>query len=147
MFEKKPVAVNTEGIEVEQPPFMTQERVGSSFIFLKDLVLFVLYWVQYYSHAKNAIVTNMFAMNFKVCSIFRSRKKIFDYLYNRVVFFSRPFNENFKFLKNCPYDLHKILHSHSTPEGAPACARTSKSYDWDVRNIAKISLKMAKKQL
>jgi hypothetical protein len=26
MFEARPVAVNTEGIEVEQPPFMTQER-------------------------------------------------------------------------------------------------------------------------
>ena len=29
-------------------------------------------------------------------------------------FFSRPFHENFKFLKNCPYDFHKILDSHST---------------------------------
>ena len=61
-------------------------------------------------------------------------------------FFSRPFHENFKFLKNCPYDFHEILHSHSTPKGAPACARASKSYGWDVRNIAKISPKMAKKQ-
>ena len=62
------------------------------------------------------------------------------------VFFSRPFHENFKFLKNCPYDFHEILHSHSTPKGAPACAKASKSYGWDVRNIAKISPKMAKKQ-
>ena len=61
-------------------------------------------------------------------------------------FFSRPFHENFKFLKNCPYDFHEILHSHSTPKGAPACAKASKSYGWDVRNIAKISPKMAKKQ-
>ena len=61
-------------------------------------------------------------------------------------FFSRPFHENFKFLKNCPYDFHKILHSHSTPKGAPACAKASKSYGLDVRNIAKISPKMAKKQ-
>ena len=61
-------------------------------------------------------------------------------------FFSRPFHENFKFLKNCPYDFHKILHSHSTPKGAPACAKKSKSYGLDVRNIAKISPKMAKKQ-
>ena len=60
-------------------------------------------------------------------------------------FFSRPFHENFKFLKNCPYDFHEILHSHSTPKGAPACAKASKSYGWDVRNIAKISPKMAKK--
>ena len=49
-------------------------------------------------------------------------------------FFSRPFHENFKFLKNCPYDFHEILHSHSTPKGAPACAKASKSYGWDVRN-------------
>ena len=61
-------------------------------------------------------------------------------------FFSRPFHENFKFLKNCHYDFHEILHSHSTPKGAPACAKASKSYGWDVRNIAKISQKMAKKQ-
>ena len=33
--------------------------------------------------------------------LFRSRKKCFDYLCNRVVFFSRHFHENFKFLKNC----------------------------------------------
>ena len=59
-------------------------------------------------------------------------------------FFSRPFHESFKFLKNCPYDFHKILHSHFTPKGAPACAKASKSYDWNVRNIAKISPKMAK---
>ena len=56
-------------------------------------------------------------------------------------FFSRPFHENFKFLKNCPYDFHEILHSHSTPKGAPACAKASKSYGWDVRNIAKTSPK------
>ena len=61
-------------------------------------------------------------------------------------FFSRPFHENFKFLKNCPYDFHEILHSHFTPTGAPASAKASKSYGWDVRNIAKISPKMAKKQ-
>ena len=61
-------------------------------------------------------------------------------------FFSRPFHENFKFLKNCPYDFHEILHSHSTPKGAPACAKASKSYGLDVRNIAKISPKVAKKQ-
>ena len=64
----------------------------------------------------------------------------------RLWFFIRPFHENFKFLKNCPYDFHEILHSHSTPKGAPACAKASKSYGWDVRNIAKISPKMAKKQ-
>ena len=61
-------------------------------------------------------------------------------------FFSRPFHENFKFLKNCRKDFHEILHSHSTPKGAPACAKASKSYGLEVRNIAKISPKMAKKQ-
>ena len=64
----------------------------------------------------------------------------------RLWFFSRPFHENFKFLKNCPYDIHEILHSHSTHKGAPACAKASKWYGWDLRNIAKISTKMAKKQ-
>ena len=34
--------------------------------------------------------------------------------------------------------------SHSTHKGAPASSKTSKSYDWNVRNIAKISPKMAK---
>ena len=77
--------------------------------------------------------------------VIRSRKK-FSTTYAIVFFFSRPFHENFKFLKNCPYDFHEILHSHSTPKGAPACAKASKSYGWDVRNIAKISPKMAKKQ-
>ena len=78
--------------------------------------------------------------------IFRSRKK-FSTTYAIVLFFfSRPFHESFKFLKNCPYDFHEILHSHSTPKGALACAKVSKSYGLDVRNIAKISPKMAKKQ-
>ena len=78
--------------------------------------------------------------------IFRSRKKNFDYLCNRLfVFFLPTFHENVKFLKNCLYDFHKILHSHSTPKGPPACANASKSYDWNVRNIAKISPKIAKK--
>ena len=58
-------------------------------------------------------------------------------------FFSRPFHENFKFLKNCPYVFHKILHSHSTPKGAPARTKASKSYDWNVRKIARISPKTA----
>ena len=36
------------------------------------------------------------------------------------------------------------MRSHSTPKGAPACAMASKLKDWDLRNIAKISTKMAK---
>ena len=82
--------------------------------------------------------------------LFRSRNKFSTtyaiVLFFFVFFFSRPFHENFKFLKHCPYDFHEILHSHSAPKGAPACAKASKSYGWDVRNIAKISPKMAKKQ-
>ena len=73
-------------------------------------------------------------------------RKNFRLICNRVVFFLPTFHENFKFLKNCPYDFHKIFHSQSTPKGAPTCAKASKSYDWNVRNIAKISPKMAKKQ-
>ena len=37
-----------------------------------------------------------------------------------------------------------MLHSHFTPEGAPAYAKASKLYDWYVRTIAKISPKMAR---
>ena len=80
---------------------------------------------------------------FPIFTIFRSRKK-FSTTYAIVLFFcffSRPLNENFKFLKNSPYDFHEILHSRYTPKGAPACAKASKSYGWDVRNIAKISPK------
>ena len=65
----------------------------------------------------------------KTFNFFRSRKK-FSTTYAIVFFFSPPFHENFKFLKNCPYDFHEILHSHSTPKGAPACAKPSKSYGW-----------------
>ena len=68
--------------------------------------------------------------------VFRSRKK-FSTTYAIVTFFfSRPFKENFKFLKNCPYDFHKSLHSHSTPKGAPGCAMAMapQLYECDVRN-------------
>ena len=33
----------------------------------------------------------------------------------------------------------KKNYSHSTPKGLPVCAMASKSYDWDLRSIAKIS--------
>ena len=61
------------------------------------------------------------------------------------VFFYRPFHDIFKFLKNCPYDFHELLHSHSTPIGVPVCEKASKLYVWDVRNIAKIGPKMTQK--
>ena len=47
---------------------------------------------------------------------FRSRKK-FSTTYAILSFFFPTVHENFKFLKNYPYDFHKILHSHSTPKG------------------------------
>ena len=52
----------------------------------------------------------------------------------------------FDFLKNCPYDSNEIFYSYSTPYYGPLCAISLNSYDWDVRNIAKFSPKMAKKQ-
>ena len=73
-----------------------------------------------------------------------SSEKSFDYLWNRDVFFSRPFNEYFKLLKHCPNDFHKSSHSHLTPRGAPACPMASTSNDWDVRNISKFNPKMTK---
>ena len=73
---------------------------------------------------------------------FRSREN-FSTTHAIVSFlFSRPFNE--KFLKKCPYDFHKILSSHSTSKGAPVCGMASKSYVWNLRNVAKISPKMTK---
>ena len=75
-----------------------------------------------------------FAVVLLVSSVlFRSRKK-FGYLCNHC-FFSRPFNETFKFLKNRPYDFHKfcivILHPKVHP---PASAMASKLYNWVVGN-------------
>ena len=47
---------------------------------------------------------------------------------------------------SCAQAWHTVFSSHPTPKGAPACARASKSYGWDVRNRVKINPKMAKKQ-
>ena len=92
----------------------------------------------------------VFVKNVDYSSGFLGVGKNFRLLMQSCCFFcffsSRVFHETFKFLKNCPYDFHKILDSHSTPKGAPGCAKASKSYGWDVRNIAKISPKLAKKQ-
>ena len=103
-------------------------------------------FVNKYAHFQSLIVKKVsFSQN--VNRFFLGVGKNFRLLMQSCCFFfSRPFHENFKFLKNCPYDFHEILHSHSTPKGAPACAKASKSYGWDVRNIAKISPKMAKKR-
>ena len=113
----------------------------------------VTYWrsnvLQYYPwRVQNRL--SRCARVYQILIFIRSRKKFSTtcaiVLFFFCFFFSQPFHENFKFLKNCPYDFHEILHSRSTPKGAPACAKASKSFGWDVRNIAKISPKMAKKQ-
>ena len=66
-------------------------------------------------------------------------------------FFSRPFHENFKFLKNCPYNIHEILHSHFTPKGAPMWAKASISYDCNAKKtlpkLAQKGPKLAQKRL
>ena len=56
------------------------------------------------------------------------------------------FSTLFDFLKNCPYDSNEVFYSYSTPYYGPLCAISLNSYGWDVRNIAKFSPKMAKKQ-
>ena len=56
------------------------------------------------------------------------------------------FSTFFEFLKSSPYDSNETFYSHSTPNYGFICAISSKSYGWDVRNIAEISPKMAKKQ-
>ena len=58
----------------------------------------------------------------------------------------QPFFDFFDFRKNCPYDSNEILYS-PTPYYGPLCVISSNLYCWDVRNIAKINPKMAKKQL
>ena len=52
----------------------------------------------------------------------------------------------FDFLKNCPYDSIENFYSRFTPYYGPLCAISINSHSWDVRNIAKINPKMAKKQ-
>ena len=58
----------------------------------------------------------------------------------------QSFFDFFDFLKNCPYDSNEIFYSNSTPYYGPLCAISLNSYGWDVRNKAKFSPKMAKKQ-
>ena len=68
---------------------------------------------------------------------FQKSEKIFDYLCTRTFFLPT-------FQISRPCDFSKIEHSHFTPKGAPACVTTSKSYDWDLRKLVKISPKMTK---
>ena len=51
----------------------------------------------------------------------------------------------FDFFKNCPYDSNEIFYSPSTLYYGPLCEISSNSYCWDVRSIAKINPKLAKK--
>ena len=53
----------------------------------------------------------------------------------------------FRFSQNCQYHSKEIFYSHSSPYYGPLCAISLNSYDWDVRIIAKINPKSAKKQL
>ena len=78
-----------------------------------------------------------------IIKFFLESEKFFDYLSNRVIFcFFSP--DLFMKTSNFSKTARKILHSHFTPKGAPVCSKASKWYDWNVRNIAKISPKMAK---
>ena len=51
----------------------------------------------------------------------------------------------FNFRKNCPYDTNEIFYSSFTQYYGPLRVISSKSYCWNVRNIAKIIPKIAKK--
>ena len=93
---------------------------------------------------QNRISMHVISKKLHYTAHFKESEK-FSTTYAIVLFFFLPTcHENLKFLQNCSYDFHKNSHSHSTPKGAPACAMTSKSYDWDVRNLAKISPKWPK---
>ena len=70
---------------------------------------------------------------------------MFDYLCTRIFFLPNlSMKISQKFLTRNTVTIYKIQYSHSTPKGTPACAMTSKSYDRDLRNLAKISQKMNK---
>ena len=59
------------------------------------------------------------------------------------VFFSPDLFMKISNFKNCPYDFHEILHSHSTPKGAPACAKASKSSQRHQKMCKGIKIKAA----
>ena len=58
----------------------------------------------------------------------------------------QSFVDFFDFRKNCPYNSNEFLYSASTLYYGPLCSMSLNSYGWDVRNIAKIDSRMAKKQ-
>ena len=53
--------------------------------------------------------------------------------------FSPDLSMKISYLSETVLTIFIKFSCHSTPKGAPACAKTSKSYDWDLRNIAKIN--------
>ena len=83
-------------------------------------------------------------------SLFRSRQKILDYLCNRDVFspdlsMTNSKNSQKKFSKTVHTISIKIFIIILHPKVlAPVCAMESKSYGWDVRNIARINPKWPK---
>ena len=70
---------------------------------------------------------------------------MFDYLSIRVVFYPNVSMKLSDFSKTVSTIFIEYC-SHSTTISASAFAKASISFDWDVRNISKISPKMAKKQ-
>ena len=92
------------------------------------------------------IVFVLFFKNSIILKNFLGFGKTFRILMQSGGLFSPDLLGKIQLFQNCPLDFHKILHSHSTPKRAPACAMASKSHDWLVRNLAKISSKMAKNQ-
>ena len=77
--------------------------------------------------------------------IFRSREKV-SITYAILSFFLPTFQWKFQFTQKLSRRFSKNVHSHFTPRVTLACAMASKSYDWNVRNIAKVSPKMSQKQ-
>ena len=65
------------------------------------------------SQQKNEKIFGSHSWSYVFLGIGKNFRLIMNYAI--VLSFSRPFHENFTFLKNCPYDFHKNLHSHSTP--------------------------------
>ena len=69
----------------------------------------VPHWTEVY------VICCVFTMSLEVCRevrqlLFLGVGKKFDYLCNRTIF-SRPSNENFKLLKNCPHEFYEIEFS------------------------------------
>ena len=71
------------------------------------------------SNFKSAFAANKYSNYRLVWFAFLGVGKNFRLLVQSYLFFSRPFNENCNFLKNCPYDSNEIFDNHSTPYQGP----------------------------